>query len=222
MSFDLFERLPSICSSLKLPPLLLRSISLWLIPPPPRSCWTALWPPIRMAVCHSPMIAAMCCFPYACSLFSSLVKEKFSSTEKEAGMVVSGLKWELVLSSYSMESLAFFLWRPRTLGKQQWLSQPSCSPPLCRRLPAIRQAKHVFAPRLRLREARRLHESGWCHRGCGRSVEQQKEPLRDGQAFCWAGSRQEWGWAPGARLASTHSSMLQALVVELEQEADDL
>lgn len=62
-----------------------------------------------MAVCHSPMIAAMCCFPYACSLFSSLVKEKFSSTEKEAGMVVSGLKWELVLSSYSMESLAFFL-----------------------------------------------------------------------------------------------------------------
>lgn len=28
--------------------------------------------------------------------------------------------------------------------------------------------------------------------------------------------------APGARLASTRSSVLQALVVELEQEADDL
>lgn len=55
------------------------------------------------------MIAAMCCFPYACSLFSSLVKEEFSA-EREAGAVVSGLKWELLLSSYSIESLAFYFY----------------------------------------------------------------------------------------------------------------
>lgn len=60
-----------------------------------------------MAVCHSPMIAAMCCFPYACSQFSSPVKEEFSA-EREAGAVVFGLKRELALSSSSMESPAIF------------------------------------------------------------------------------------------------------------------
>lgn len=60
-----------------------------------------------MAVCHSPMIAAMCCFPYACSRFSSPVKEEYSA-ERETGAVVFGLKWELALSSSSMESPAIF------------------------------------------------------------------------------------------------------------------
>lgn len=57
-----------------------------------------------MALCHSPMIAAVCSFPYACSA----VQKEFSSAEREAGAAVSGLKWELVLSSYSLKSLAIF------------------------------------------------------------------------------------------------------------------
>lgn len=91
-----------------------------------------------MAVCHSPMIAAVRSSPYACCA----VKEEFSSTEREAGVAVSGLKWELVLSSYSMKSLAiFFLWRPCRLGKQQQLSQPSCWLPLCRRFLQAKRAR---------------------------------------------------------------------------------
>lgn len=91
-----------------------------------------------MAACHSPVIAAMCSFPYACCA----VRGEFSAETA----VVSGLKRELVLSSYSMKSLAMlFLWRPCRLGKQQQqqLSQPSCWPPLCRRFPAAGQAERA-------------------------------------------------------------------------------
>ena len=144
------------------------------------------------------MIAAMCCFPYAYSLFSSPVKEEFSSAEREAGAVASGLKWELMPSSYSMESLrGFFVF---FYGDHVHLASSSSF---------LNPAVH------------RLSAAGYQPSGkqnvCSHLVCGCVEPGGFARAAD-ATEAADGQWS----LASARSSTLRAPVVELEQEAGAL
>lgn len=99
------------------------------------SCWTVLWPPVRMAVCHSLMIAAMCSSP--CAAPWVLPQSKRDSLLQSLSTVVPCLMQEIMLSSDSMESQAFnlvifalcfsvqhevFIWHLCTLLPGLWLT----------------------------------------------------------------------------------------------------